>query len=62
MRETFSHYLLSHRIKTAKGLLKDTHYKVYEIAARVGYTDIVHFSKLFKQVTGETPKQYRNRK
>lgn len=61
MHEPFSRYLLSHRVKIAKELLRDTRYKVYEVAARVGYTDIVHFSKLFKQITGQTPNQYRNR-
>jgi len=61
MYESFSQYLLSYRINIAKDLLKDTHYKVYEVAARVGYTDIAHFSKLFKRIVGRTPKQYRNR-
>jgi len=61
MNESFSRYLLSYRIKIAKQLLKDTHLKVYEVAYRVGYTDIAHFSKLFKRVTGDTPMQYRNR-
>jgi len=59
MHESFSQYLLSYRIKIAKELLQDTHCKIYEVAARVGYTDIAHFSKLFKRVTGQTPKQYR---
>lgn len=62
MHESFSQYLLSYRINIAKELLRDTHDKVYEIAAQVGYTDIAHFSKLFKRATGQTPKQYRDQK
>ena len=62
MQESFSQYLISHRMKIAKELLRDTHHKVYEVAAQVGYTDIAHFSKIFKRITGQTPKEYRNRK
>ena len=62
MHESFSQYLLSYRINVAKELLRNTHEKVYEIAAQVGYTDIAHFSKLFKRSTGQTPKQYREQK
>jgi len=61
MQETFSQYLLSYRINRAKELLRSTHDKVYEIALQVGYNDTAHFSKLFKQYTGQTPNQYRNR-
>jgi len=61
MQETFSQYLLSYRISRAKELLRSTHDKVYEIALQVGYNDTAHFSKLFKQYTGQTPNQYRNR-
>jgi len=60
MQETFSQYLLSYRINRAKELLRSTHDKVYEIALQVGYSDTAHFSKLFKQYTGQTPNQYRN--
>ena len=60
MKKTFSHYLLEYRIAMAKKLLRETYDKVYEIAERVGYTDVVHFSKVFKQLTGLSPNQYRN--
>jgi len=61
MQESFSQYLIFYRMKVAKELLTTTHDKVYEIAAKVGYTDIAHFSKIFKRVTGQTPGGYRNR-
>ena len=61
MRVTFSHHLQTCRIEAAKGLLRNTHDKVYEIAERVGYTDVAHFSKSFKHLTGLSPYQYRNR-
>ena len=61
MQETFTQYLLSYRISRAKELLRSTHDKIYEVALQVGYNDTAHFSKLFKQFTGQTPNQYRNR-
>jgi YesN/AraC family two-component response regulator len=60
--KTFSRYLLEYRITIAKKLLKESNDKVYEISYRVGYDDIVHFSKIFKQTTGLSPNQYRNQK
>jgi AraC-like DNA-binding protein len=60
MGESFSRYLLNYRIEHGKKLLRETYDKVYEIAEKVGYTDVVHFSKVFKQVTGISPNQYRN--
>lgn len=60
MQTTFSHFLQTHRVETAKNLLRSTNLKIYEIANRVGYGDVVHFSKSFKQITGLSPNQYRN--
>jgi len=59
MGEPFSHYLLKYRIAMAKKLLRGTHLKIYEIVAEVGYNDVAHFSKSFKQITGITPIRYR---
>lgn len=59
MGEPFSHYLLKYRIAMAKKLLRGTHLKIYEIALEVGYHNVAHFSKSFKQITGITPIKYR---
>lgn len=61
MQQPFSHYLLTYRIEMAKNLLRDPQYKVYEVAKQVGYADGAHFSKTFKQITGLSPNQYKNR-
>ena len=61
MQTTFSHFLQAHRIEVAKKLLHTTHLKIYEVANQSGYSDVAHFSKSFKQVTGVSPNQYRNR-
>ena len=61
MGQTFSAYLESCRIEKAQDLLRDVRYKVYEVAAAVGYSDPRHFGKVFKARTGRTPLEYRNR-
>lgn len=60
MGQTFSAYLENYRIERAKDLLRDVRYKVYEVAAAVGYSDARHFGKVFKARTGRTPLEYRN--
>jgi AraC-like DNA-binding protein len=62
MGKPFSRYLLEYRIEQAKKLLREDFVKVYEVAAKVGYADVVHFSKVFKQITGMSPNKYRNRR
>lgn len=52
-------YLIQYRIEKACYLLRTSNLKVYEIAIDVGYENPLYFSKLFKQHTGLSPKQYR---
>lgn len=61
MGQTFSAYLENYRLEKAQNLLQDVRYKVYEVAAAVGYSDPRHFGKVFKARTGRTPLEYRNR-
>lgn len=56
---TFSTYMKNFRIGKAKELLCGTHLKLYEIAAKVGYSDPKYFSKVFKEMTGQLPADYR---
>ena len=47
-----------HRIEKAKQLLLlDTH-SIGEIAAELNFSDIYHFSKTFKKITGISPQKY----
>jgi two-component system response regulator YesN len=59
MGVTFSTYVKNFRIGKAKELLCGTQLKLYEIAERVGYSDSKYFSKVFKEVTGQLPTEYR---
>ena len=56
---TFSSYIKNYRISKAKELLVGTGLKLYEIAERVGYSDPKYFSKVFRDVTGQLPADYR---
>lgn len=57
---SFTEYLNNIRIKNAYSLLDSSHYTISEIAHKVGYNSITHFGRVFKELTGYTPSQYRN--
>lgn len=57
----YSDYVKKIRIARAIELMQEIQYKVYDVCERVGYKNIRHFYKVFKQVTGMTPTEYRNR-
>ncbi len=59
-RETFSRCVQKYRMKIDKELLLDPQYKIYNVAQMVGYSDVTHFSKAFKQTEGITPKKYKD--
>ena len=56
---TFSAYVKAYRISKAKELLAGTNLKLYEISERVGYSDPKYFSRIFKEITGQLPTEYR---
>ncbi|MCD9021685.1 response regulator [Cohnella silvisoli] len=60
--ENFVVFLQKIRIEKAKTLLRTTHDKVYDIASQVGIDNYHYFCKIFKQLTGMTPIQYRTKK
>lgn len=60
--KTFSETMQEIKVERGKELLETTSMKNYEIAERLGYRSAQHFSVLFKNLTGLTPQEYRNRK
>ena len=56
---TFINYLNDLRIKRAQELLVQTDMKIYEISTQLGYSDTEYFSRIFKQITGKKPTEYR---
>ncbi len=57
--QNFLELLNEMRIDRAKALLADPSRRVHAIAGEVGYSDVAHFSKSFKKVTGKTPGEFR---
>lgn len=54
-------YLIHCRIGQAKVLLLTTDLKINEVAKQVGYENSNYFTMLFKKITGESPKQYKEK-
>lgn len=53
--ETFNQYLTRVRIGKAKEMIMEGELYIYEIAEKVGYTNIPYFSSQFKKITGVNP-------
>lgn len=58
---TFNKYITDFRIEKAKQLLRNPSYKVADIAAKVGFSDINYFVRVFKRYEGLPPNNYRRR-
>lgn len=56
----FNAYLSEYRIEAAKKLLQSTNLRIYEVADRVGFSNPYYFSKVFKEITGISCKDFRN--
>jgi two-component system response regulator YesN len=53
-------YLTRVRVEEAKWLLRETRWRVGDIALKVGYSEASYFVKVFKKVEKVTPCHYRN--
>ena len=58
---TYLSYVNRVRIEQAKKLLNDDALSITDTGYAVGYTDLTHFERIFKKVSGITPSQYRRR-
>lgn len=52
-------FLLHLRVQRAQDLLHHTGLTMRDIAAQCGFSDVHHFAKMFKKVSGQTPGSYR---
>jgi two-component system response regulator YesN len=57
----FSAFLTNYRIEKCKEYMKESHYKIYEIAERVGFDNPYYFSKVFKEKVGISCKEYQKK-
>ncbi|WP_042166982.1 response regulator transcription factor [Paenibacillus gorillae] len=59
LRISFVRYVQIRSIEEAKRMLSATNHPVYWIAEQCGFTDTRYFGKMFKEMTGMLPTQYR---
>ena len=56
-----SEYIRRRRVETAKSLLQYTEFACVEIAEYLCFSSESHFSRIFREYTGQTPREYRKR-
>ncbi len=61
MNKNFAAFVNEFRVSHAKRLLKGSGLKIYEIAEQVGFTDTKYFNRVFKDIEGVSPKEFRER-
>lgn len=61
MQLSFIEYVKKHKIERACHLLSHTNLKVYEICDELDYKSVQYFTTLFKECTGITPLEYREK-
>lgn len=59
MGESIGTYLINRRISLAKEYFEHTNEPINSVAVKVGYDNFSYFSKVFKEVTGLSPKEYK---
>lgn len=52
-------WIIKRRIKHAANLLVNSDQTVTEVAFETGFEDLSHFSRVFKQITGKNPTEYK---
>jgi AraC family transcriptional regulator len=53
------HYLLAHRVNSAKEMMRDQKRSLTEISLDCGFSGSSHFSVAFKRIVGVSPREYR---
>lgn len=56
---TFTDYVTQIRVQRSKELLLQTEMKVKDISEQIGYAKVTHYIKLFKDMNGITPGEFR---
>ena len=55
----FANYVSGVRVEKAKTLLLNPNYRVSEIAYEVGFQSLTHFNRVFKNIAGQSPTEFR---
>jgi AraC-like DNA-binding protein len=59
---SFVQYLNTYRVEKAEELLTNTNLDITEIAVKVGFQSIPHFNRIFRKISKNSPREYRNAK
>ena len=62
MGRNFVEWLSEYRIKKAMEYLDEPGAVIKEVCFKVGYNDPNYFSRIFKKISGMTPKEYMSQK
>ena len=62
MGMTCKDFIKNYRINLAKELLQNTDLSIQQISEKTGYATVYYFSQQFKQVTGESPGNFRKKR
>jgi len=54
-------YLLTRRIERATAMLRDTNLPITDIAFQTGWNSLGTFGRIFRDITGESPSEFRAR-
>lgn len=58
-KETINKYIISKRVEVAREMLLEGREDIETISKKVGIQDITYFYRIFKKITGMTPRRYR---
>jgi len=58
LKKGFARTLIDYRMKKAKELLRKPNVAVRDVSQECGYSDPNYFARLFRRVTGMTPREY----
>ncbi len=56
---TIKRYILKEKIRRAQNLLRYSDYRIQDIAFYLGFSSQSHFTKIFSEITGMNPNEYR---
>jgi YesN/AraC family two-component response regulator len=58
LKHGFARTLIEYRMQKAKELLKKPNVSIREVSRLCGYPDANYFARLFRRLTGRTPREY----
>ena len=60
LKTNLQDFLIRHRVNKACELLRLSNHSIGEISVMVGYSGLFDFSRAFKKITGQSPRDWRN--